>query len=200
MAIETAVDGTKMAKRAALLAPRHAFSLCRLPHSPAPSCRRGRCPQPGNQRQDVGEHLSRHRDFGHLEDHVASVAHYPRADLDQLLAQAGQRPRLRRLRHRQRPHETGASWLTIAASCGECGFNPPSSKVELSIPGPSIAYPMERAQNQKRSLGNALSILISCLLFGRETHASTTQSDPLLLPTRNGPCREDGALHWEYLF
>src|SRR5262249_29027536 len=47
--------------------------------------------------------------------------------------------------------------------------------------------------------GNALSIFISCLLFGRETHASTTQSDPLLLPTRNGPCREDGALHWEYL-
>src|SRR5436190_15273571 len=40
----------------------------------------------------------------------------------------------------------------------------------------------------------------SCLLFGRETHASTSQSDPLLLPTRNGPCREDGALHWEYLF
>ena len=38
------------------------------------------------------------------------------------------------------------------------------------------------------------------LLFGRETHASTTQSDPLLLPTRNGPCREDGTLHWEYLF
>src|SRR5215831_15528152 len=31
----------------------------------------------------------------------------------------------------------------------------------------------------------------SCLLFGLETHASTTQSDPLLLPTRNGPCRED---------
>ena len=27
------------------------------------------------------------------------------ADLDQLLAQAGQRPRLRGLRHRQRPHE-----------------------------------------------------------------------------------------------
>jgi hypothetical protein len=34
-------------------------------------------------------------------------------------------------------------------------------------------------------------------LFGRETHASTTQSDPLLLPTRNGPYREDGALRWE---
>src|SRR4029453_1879267 len=46
---------------------------------------------------------------------------------------------------------------------------------------------------------NALSVFISCLLFGRESHALTTQSDPLLLPTRNGPCREDGALHWEYL-
>ena len=43
-------------------------------------------------------------------------------------------------------------------------------------------------------------VFISCLLFGRETHASTTQSDPLLLPTRNGPYREDGALRWEYLF
>src|SRR5262249_15730444 len=25
-------------------------------------------------------------------------------------------------------------------------------------------------------------------LFGRETHASTIQSEPVLLPTRNGPC------------
>ena len=40
---------------------------------------------------------------------------------------------------------------------------PPSPKVELSIPGPSIAYAMERTQNQKRSLGDALSLLISCL-------------------------------------
>src|SRR5262249_58359509 len=77
---------------------------------------------------------------------------------------------------------------------------PPSSKVELSIPGPSIPYPMERTQDQKRPLGNALSVLIPCLLFGRETHASTTQSDPLLLPTRNGPYREDVALRSEYLF
>src|SRR5262249_23730468 len=38
-----------------------------------------------------------------------------------------------------------------------------------------------------------------CLLCGQETHASATQSDPLLLPTRNGRCREDAALHWEYL-
>src|SRR5215472_1701607 len=39
-----------------------------------------------------------------------------------------------------------------------------------------------------------------CLLCGQETHASTNQSDLLLLPTRNGPCREDAALHWGYLF
>src|SRR5215470_671017 len=66
--------------------------------------------------------------------------------------------------------------------------------------GDVLRYPMEGTQNQKRHLGNNLSILISCLFFGRETHASTTQCDPLLLPTRNGPCRENGALHWEYLF
>src|SRR6201993_3998296 len=58
-----------------------------------------------------------------------------------------------------------------------------------------------RGPKIKRDLSaTPLSIPISCLLFGRETHASTTQSDPLLLPTRNGPCREDGALRWEYLF
>src|SRR5215472_10505602 len=39
-----------------------------------------------------------------------------------------------------------------------------------------------------------------CLLCGQETHASATQSDPLLLPTRNGPYRKNGALRWEYLF
>src|SRR5271170_7195756 len=69
------------------------------------SCWRGRRPQPGDQRQDLGEHLSRHRDLGHLESHVAPVADHLGSDLDQLLAQAGQRPRLRRLRRRQRPHE-----------------------------------------------------------------------------------------------
>src|SRR3954452_17977429 len=40
-----------------------------------------------------------------LERDVATVADDLGADLDQLLAQAGQRPRLRRLRHRKRPHE-----------------------------------------------------------------------------------------------
>src|SRR5271169_3042526 len=40
-----------------------------------------------------------------IKGRVAAVAHDLGADLDQLLAQAGQRPRLRRLRHCQRPHE-----------------------------------------------------------------------------------------------
>ena len=50
-----------------------------------------RGPQPGDQRQDVGKHPSRHRDLGHLERDVASVGDNLRADLDQLLAQASQR-------------------------------------------------------------------------------------------------------------
>src|SRR5580700_7382661 len=69
------------------------------------SCWCGRRPQPGDQRVDVLEHPSRHRDLGRLKGRVAAVTHDPGADLDKLLAQAGQRPRLRRLRHRQRPHE-----------------------------------------------------------------------------------------------
>ena len=40
-----------------------------------------------------------------MEGEVAAVADDLGADLDQLLAQAGQRPRLRRLGHRQRSHE-----------------------------------------------------------------------------------------------
>src|SRR6476620_8206317 len=36
---------------------------------------------------------------------IAAMADDLRTDLDQLLAQAGQRPRLRRFGHRQRPHE-----------------------------------------------------------------------------------------------
>ena len=39
-----------------------------------------------------------------------------------------------------------------------------------------------------------------CLLCGRETHASTTQSDPLLLPTQNDPYQKDRAPRWGYLF
>jgi len=70
-----------------------------------PSCERMRRPQSGDQRQDVSEHLLRHRDLAQLERHVATVAADLRADLDELLAQARQRLRLRRLRHCQRPHE-----------------------------------------------------------------------------------------------
>jgi len=69
------------------------------------SCWGGRCPQRGDQRQEVGEHLLRHRHLGHLERDVAAVVDDLGADLDQLLAQAAQRPWLRRVRHRQRPHE-----------------------------------------------------------------------------------------------
>ena len=67
--------------------------------------RRGWRPQQGDQRQDVGEHLSRHCHLGHMEGDVAAVANDLRADLDQLFAQAGQRPRLRGLRHRQGAQE-----------------------------------------------------------------------------------------------
>jgi hypothetical protein len=69
------------------------------------SCWRGRRPESGDQRQDFGEHLPRHRDLGHLKRNVAAVADDLGADLDQLLPQAGQRPRLRRLRHGEGSHE-----------------------------------------------------------------------------------------------
>jgi hypothetical protein len=48
------------------------------------SCWRGRCPQPGDQRQDVGEHLPRHGDLRHLERDVAAVADDFRADHGQV--------------------------------------------------------------------------------------------------------------------
>jgi len=62
---------------------------------------------PGAGRSATGfpEQLPPHGDLGHLEGHVAAVTDDLGADLDQLLPQAGQRPRLRGLRHRQRPHE-----------------------------------------------------------------------------------------------
>jgi hypothetical protein len=64
-----------------------------------------RRPQPGDEHQDLREHLPRHHDLGQLEGDVAAVADDLDADLDQLLAQASQRPRFRRLGHRERPHE-----------------------------------------------------------------------------------------------
>jgi hypothetical protein len=42
--------------------------------------------------QDLGEHLPRNRDLGHLKGDVSAMVDDLRADLDQLLAQAGQRP------------------------------------------------------------------------------------------------------------
>jgi hypothetical protein len=49
--------------------------------------------------------ICRSTDLGHLENHIPAMADDLCADLDQLFAQTGQRPRLRRLGHRQRPHE-----------------------------------------------------------------------------------------------
>ena len=53
--------------------------------------------QPVDQPQYSLEQLSRHSDFGHLEDCVTGVAHDLGTDLDQLLSQAGQRPLRNRL-------------------------------------------------------------------------------------------------------
>src|SRR6516225_5480221 len=46
---------------------------------------RRRCPQSGDEHQDVVEHLPRHHDLGHLERHLAAMADDFGADLDQLL-------------------------------------------------------------------------------------------------------------------
>jgi hypothetical protein len=45
-------------------------------------------PNNRDQHQDLGKHLPRHRDLGHLERDVAAMADHLGADLDQLLAQA----------------------------------------------------------------------------------------------------------------
>ena len=77
--------------------------------APLPSwplaCWRRRRPQSGDQPQDVVEHLSRHRDLGHLEHDVATVADHLSADLDQLIPQTRQTPPLRCRWRRQGPHE-----------------------------------------------------------------------------------------------
>jgi hypothetical protein len=49
-------------------------------------------PQSGDQPQDVAEHLSRHRDLGHVEHDIAAVADHLGADLDQLLPPTRRRP------------------------------------------------------------------------------------------------------------
>ena len=57
---------------------------------------------PAQKSLDVGKQISWDGDLGHLEDDIAAVANDLRADLDQLLLQARQRPILDRLRRRQR--------------------------------------------------------------------------------------------------
>ena len=77
-------------------------------HSPrSVLCRSWSSSQSVDQPQDLCEQFSRHRDLGHLEHGVASVAHDLGTDLDQLLSQAGQRSLRDRLGQGQRPHEVG---------------------------------------------------------------------------------------------
>jgi hypothetical protein len=54
------------------------------------SCRGWRRPEPVDAAQDVGEQVTGDGDLGHLERDVAPVADDLRADLDELLSQAGQ--------------------------------------------------------------------------------------------------------------
>ena len=69
------------------------------------SCWRGGrlWPQFPDQPQNLLEHLP--WNLGHLEDEIATVADDLRADLDQLLLQARQRPVLDRFGRRQRAQE-----------------------------------------------------------------------------------------------
>src|SRR5215510_10360597 len=76
-------------------------------------------PQFRDEPQNLLEHLPWDGDLGHLEDNIAAVAHYLRADLDQLVLQTRQRPVLDRLRcckraekscqDCRRAHEAGAA-------------------------------------------------------------------------------------------
>jgi hypothetical protein len=59
----------------------------------------------GDELQDVPEQMARDGDLGHLERDVVAVADDLRADLDELLAQARERPALDRLRHCKREKE-----------------------------------------------------------------------------------------------
>ncbi len=68
-----------------------------------PSCWDWLRSEPVDAAQDVGEQIAGYRDFGHLERDIAPLAHHLRADLDQLLAQRGQRPILYLLLQSQRP-------------------------------------------------------------------------------------------------
>lgn len=64
-------------------------------------------PQPIDAAQDLGEQRPRHRHLGQLEDGVATVPDDPGANLDQLLAQRGQRPMFDLLGQDQGAQEVG---------------------------------------------------------------------------------------------
>jgi hypothetical protein len=64
-----------------------------------------RRPQFGDQSQNLGEQYSWHGDLGHLEGDIATVVNNLRANVDQLLLQAGQGPVLDWLGRRQRAQE-----------------------------------------------------------------------------------------------
>ena len=63
--------------------------------------------KPVDQPQNSPEQLARHGNLRHLEGDVARVRDDLRADLDELLAQPGQRPVFDRLRQCQCSHEVG---------------------------------------------------------------------------------------------
>jgi hypothetical protein len=66
---------------------------------PSLCCDRRRLrPEPVDPAQDLDEQGARHCHLGQLEHDVATMAHDPGADLDQLLAQCSQRPVLHPLR------------------------------------------------------------------------------------------------------
>jgi hypothetical protein len=71
------------------------------------SCRKWPRPEPRDPTEDLGEQRSRHRHFGQLEHDVAAVAGDSGTDLDQLLAQGGERSLLDLLRQRQRAQKVG---------------------------------------------------------------------------------------------
>jgi hypothetical protein len=74
---------------------RRVLTNAQLPN--ASGCRNvRRRPRFGDETQDVGEEVSRNCDLRHLKRDIATVAHDLRADLDQLLFEAGQRPILDR--------------------------------------------------------------------------------------------------------
>ena len=82
----------------------HSPVVMLTPRAPR-SCRKWPRPEQRDPTEDLGEQRSRHRHFGQLEHDVAAVADDSGTDLDQLLAQGGERPLLDLLRQRQRAHE-----------------------------------------------------------------------------------------------